>query len=147
MYEFRPMTLEYAKEIKEWKYDGYMEDIYMDPYFDNYNEVTGEMKGPGNCDGYVAIYEIEVIGLFEYYFKDEVMEIGLALNPKYVGKGLSKEFIKQGIYFGIVTYSYKKDYIKLSVEPDNTAAYNAYKKYGFYEYNKTDDEIQMRIDL
>jgi len=146
-YKFVPMNTDYANIIYNWVYSGYMEKIFMQPYFDNFNELTGEMEGPGGCDGYAVLNKDELVGLFEYYFKGEIMEIGLALSPDYVGKGLSKKFIMQGVNFGITNFNYKKDYIKLSVEEDNHAAFKAYLKVGFKENNRSDNEIEMRLYL
>ena len=44
------------------------------------------------------------------------MEIGLALNPSIIGKGLGVEFVTKGIEFGIEKYDYKEEYIKLNVD-------------------------------
>ena len=143
-YSYVPMNLEDATKIASWRYQGFMKEIFMDPYFTQYNEITKEMKGPGNCDGYVVYDQDDVIGLFEFYHTDEIIEIGLALHPKYVGKGLSKEFILDGIEFGIKQYQYTKEYIKITVELGNDAAYNAYVKVGFEEIDRSEDEILMR---
>ena len=142
-YNFKKMNMEYANEIASWKYRGFMKSIYMDPYFDNYNPETKEMKGPGDCDGFAALVDNEVIGLYEYYIKGDIIEIGLALNPKYVGKGLSKDYILQGIAFMVKEYNYKNSFVQLAVEEDNKEAYHAYLKVGFKEIKKEDEEIIM----
>lgn len=144
MYKFKNMRLHYASEISNWRYDGYMKTIYMKPYFDNYNDLTGEMKGPLSCDGYAVFKDDDLFGLFEYYLKEEGIEVGLAINPLFVGKGLSTSFIKAGIDFALDTYKYNKKYIYLAVEKQNIAAYKAYLKYGFVEYDRDEDEIKMR---
>ena len=147
MYKFKKMRLHYASEISKWKYDGYMKDIYMKPYFDNYNEVTGEMKGPANCDGFAVFRDDELFGLFEYYDKDESKEIGLAINPEFVGKGFSKGFIYEGIQFLITKYKYNREYVYLAVEKENISAYKAYLKFGFVEYDNDKEEIKMRFQI
>ena len=147
MYTFKDMRLHYASEIADWKYTGYMKDIYMKPYFDNYNDLTGEMKGPLNCEGYAVFKENQLFGLFEYYLKEEGIEIGLAINPLFTGKGLSKQFIKEGIEFAIKTFKYSKEYIFLAVEKGNIAAHKAYLKYGFEMYDQDEEEIKMRIKI
>ncbi|QVK16766.1 GNAT family N-acetyltransferase [Mycoplasmatota bacterium] len=146
-YKFEPMRLDYANEIASWRYIGFMKEIFMKPYFDNYNTESKEMKGPGNCDGYAVVDKDNLIGLFEYYFKAGFMEIGLALNPKFVGNGMSKDFILKGIAFGIKQYNYQKEAILLSVDKENKSAYKAYLKVGFVEYNRTEDEIEMKYFL
>ena len=119
----------------------------MKPYFDNYNDLTGDMKGPLKCDGYAVFKDEQLFGLFEYYNKEEGMEIGLAIHPLYVGKGYSKEFIKEGIQFLMKEYKYNHEYVYLAVENENTNAYKAYLKFGFVEYDKDEDEIKMRFHI
>ena len=124
MYDFRSMTLEYAKAIKDWRYNGYMKEIYMEPYFKSAEQGQVVLKGPGNCDGYVVLK-------------------GLAINPQHVGKGLSTDFIKNGINFTIQKYNYRKSYIQLTLEKDNLSAYKAYLKAGFDSVESDDSEIKM----
>ena len=146
-YLFVKMNMEYAKTIANWRYKGFMETIYMKPYFDNFNIEAGEMKGPGNCDGYVVLNQNEIIGLYEYYLKGDFIEVGLALNPKFVSRGLSKEFILKGIEFCIKEYNYTNYYIQLLVEIENKSAFYAYLKAGFKEIRREEDEIVMHYLL
>lgn len=143
-FEFVPMTLEYANQIKTWKYASYVKSIYVEPYFNSFNEITGKMKGPGGCEGFAVLNENRLAGLFEYYFKDQIMEIGLALKPELAGKGLGKDFVKQGINFGIKKFKYKRKYIKLVVNIQNKPAIRVYEKAGFKEYKRKVDDIEMR---
>ena len=141
-FKFTPMTIEYAEEIKKWKYDGVVKSIYVKPYFESYNKETGEMFGPGGCKGYGVVQENELIGLFEYYLNDEIIEIGLALSPKVVGKGMGKDFVLQGIAFGVKEFDYKEKHIKLSVNKENKPAIRVYEKAGFIKV-KEDEDIEM----
>ncbi|WP_157949925.1 GNAT family N-acetyltransferase [Vallitalea okinawensis] len=142
-FEFVPMTLDYADLIKKWKYTGYVKSIYMEPYFDTFNE-TGKMRGPGGCEGFVVLNQSRLVGLFEYYFIDEIMEIGLALKPELTGKGYGKDFVHQGIKFGIKNFEYKRKYIKLTVNILNKPAIKVYEKVGFEEHKRNEGEIEMR---
>lgn len=145
-YTFKQITIGDILKIKEWKYkEGYMKDIFIKPYLDNYMR-NKPLKGPGNCDGF-AVYEGNILlGLFEFYVNDDI-EIGLAINPEFVGKGLAKTFIKQGIDFGVINYNYKMDYVKLSVGIENLPAYKAYLKTGFVEIDRNKEEIMMQYKL
>jgi len=84
------------------------------------------------------------VGLFEYYPKGDIIEIGLALSPELVGKGYGKDFVKQGIDFGIEHFNYQGEYIVLNVNLKNKAAVKVYKKAGFKEFKKEKDSIEMR---
>lgn len=143
-FEFVPMTLDYANQIKHWKYSGHIKSIYVEPYFSSYDEATGKMKGPGGCDGLAVLNENELAGLFEYYFRDGDMEIGLALSPDLVGKGYGKEFVLQGIDFGIKKFEYKREYIKLTVNIENKPAVRVYEKAGFIVNEHKSGDLEMR---
>lgn len=146
MYNFKEITLNEVDEMVKWKYDGFMETLYMKPYYDNYVEGQS-LKGPANCDGFAVFKNDDFFGLFEYYLKEHFIEIGLAINPAYVGKGLSQQFIKEGIEFLVDKYNYQNDYIVLSVEKDNIAAHKSYLKFGFKEVSSNDEEITMHYYL
>ena len=143
-YEFVPMNLEYVKKIEKWKYNGFLKEIYVKPYFDNYDKDSKVLKGPGGCDGFAVLNQDKLIGLFEYYFKEEIMEIGLAISPDIVGEGYGEEFVRKGIEFGINNYDYKKEYIQLSVNIKNKPAIRVYEKAGFVHHNNEEDSIEMR---
>lgn len=146
-YAFKPMTIRYLEEISTWRYDGFVKELYTRPYFDNHKKKKTILKGPDNCDGYVVVKDKALIGLYEYYIRDGYIEIGLALNPKYVGKDYSKDFIKAGIQFCINHYDYTNKYILLNVKAENMRAYKAYLKAGFIETKKQNNDIEMRYYL
>ncbi len=146
-YSFLPINLEMLDVISLWRYKGKMKRIYLQPYYDNYNPLTKETLGPADCFGF-GVYDGErLIGLFEYYFFDEVMEIGLAIAPELIGKGKSKTFILEGIAFGIKTYEYQLPFVQLHVDIDNESARIAYQKAGFKEVSKENNEILMKYYL
>lgn len=143
MFEFLPVTLETIKEVGNWRYDGVVKSIYITPYLES---ICTEkvIKGPDGCDGFIANVDNHIAGLFEFYFEDDIMEIGIALSPAFVGKGLGSKFVKSGIDFGIKNYKYTKDYIRLTVNESNKSAIKVYENVGFYHYNKNGDTIEMR---
>lgn len=143
-FEFVPINLEYAKQIKAWRYNGFVKNIYVEPYFNSLNEKTGKMKGPDGCEGFAVLNQDKLVGLFEYYFRGDIIEIGLALNPDFVGKGYGVQLVKQGIDFGIDKFNYKEEYIMLNVNIENKPAISVYKKVGFKEHKKEEDSIEMR---
>jgi ribosomal-protein-alanine N-acetyltransferase len=146
-FNFVPLTIEMVNEISSWRYSGYMKDIYTQPYYDNYDLETQTTKGPGGCHGFGVYDDNRLMGLFEYYFYDGVLELGLALAPDYIGKGYSKAFILAGITFGVKTYEYKLPYVQLHVDIDNESARIAYKKAGFTEVSIDNNEILMKYYL
>lgn len=149
--KFKVMNKDLAEEMNKWEYNGeYFEELEMKHYFDSYDEATGIATGPAGCDGYAVFLENgQLIGLFEYYLKDEFMEIGLAHNPSMIGKGLGVEFVTKGIEFGIEKYDYKEEYIKLNVDEINVPAIRVYEKAGFKKIKEvvSDDGKNVSMEM
>ena len=145
-FQFRPISMEEAEEIEEWHYEGKFEDLYMTPYFISADK-GGPIKGPGGCDGFVALYEGKVAGLFEYTLDAGVLVIGLALSPDFVGKGGGADFVRQGIAFGLATYDDKIDVIELEVNRNNKPAIRVYEKVGFSKIRCVENEVVMRLKV
>lgn len=144
-FEFVPLNKKALQTIADWEYsDG--SSLYMSPYF-NSSRSGNKLKGPGGCDGFAAFVEGEIAGLFEYTFREGWMIIGLAIHPKLQGKGLGTDLTLQGIRFGIDYYDYSKKLVKLSVALDNTPAIRIYKKLGFVEIRRDDQEMFMQIEV
>lgn len=145
-FTFKPIDIMVTKEIDSWNYEGFIEEVLMTPYFNSYNK-TGKLIGPGGCDGFAALLENETAGLFEFTIDDGTMEIGLALKPSLVGKGLGAKFVQQGIEFGIQHYKCKLNEIKLVVDSQNKAAIRVYEKVGFKKVQQHDHDIEMTMNL
>ncbi len=150
-FKFKVMNKALAEEMDKWEYHGeFFEELGMKHYFDSYDETTGIATGPAGCNGYAVFLENrQLIGLFEYYLKDEFMEIGLALNPSFIGKGLGVEFVTRGIEFGIDKYDYDKEYVKLSVDETNIPAIKVYEKVGFKRVKEivSDDGENISLEM
>ncbi|WLR59078.1 GNAT family N-acetyltransferase [Guptibacillus hwajinpoensis] len=145
-FHFVPISFESAQEIADWNYEGKFADLYMTPYFIS-GEKNGVFTGPGGCDGFVAMHEGAVSGLFEFTIVDGGLEIGLALAPDLVGKGIGPDFVKQGIAFGLKQYEGVNDYIQLEVAAANKPAMRVYEKVGFVKTNQSADQVEMRLEV
>ncbi|WP_198162690.1 GNAT family N-acetyltransferase [Halobacillus mangrovi] len=145
-FKFKPITIEYVKEIDSWNYKGFIEEVLMTPYFES-SKKNETLVGPGGCEGFVALLDNQPAGLFEFNIMGSTMEIGLALRPDLVGKGLGVKYVNQGIKFGLQYYDSHLNYIRLVVDSRNKAAIRVYEKAGFKKYEQKDNEIEMRMDL
>ncbi|MDP4552481.1 GNAT family N-acetyltransferase [Alkalihalobacillus macyae] len=145
-FTFVPLTIDDAREIKNWNYNGDFDALFMTPYFTSFEE-EGVLIGPGGCEGFVGLVNNHVSGLFEFTLCDEEMEIGLALAPSLVGKGFGADFVNQGIQFGLEHYETKVNVIKLEVEITNVAAIRVYEKAGFRRIKQTGNEIEMKRNV
>jgi [ribosomal protein S18]-alanine N-acetyltransferase len=145
-FEFKPITIDDVKQIEAWKYEGDIDDLYMAPYYTSY-EKMGKLIGPGGCDGFVALLDNHLAGIFEFTLHDNYFEIGLAFEPSLVGKGLGADFVNEGIAFGLKYYNGPIDFVRLMVEEKNIAAIKVYEKAGFQKVNEIEGEIEMRKSL
>ncbi|OZM56120.1 hypothetical protein CIB95_13505 [Lottiidibacillus patelloidae] len=145
-FQFKPITIDFVKQIEAWKYEGDIDDLYMYPYYTSFEE-TGRLIGPGGCDGFVAFLDNHLAGIFEFTIHENYFEIGLALEPSLVGTGIGTEFVNQGIELGRKHYNSHFDFVRLMVEKKNKAAIRVYEKAGFHTVKEIDGEIEMRKSL
>ena len=145
-FDFAPLTIQHVQTIADWRYQGFEKSLFMGPYRTSHKE-TGRLVGPGGCEGFAALVEDKLAGLFEFYRSTEIMNIGLALRPDLTGKGWGTTFVEQGIDFGVKHYQYRKPLVELSVNHLNAAAVRVYEKVGFTVVERVDEEVRMRKSL
>lgn len=145
-FKFRPIKMEDVKQIDAWNYENFVEKVEMKPYFESFQQ-TGQLKGPGGCEGYAAFVDEEVVGLFEFNVNGSIMEIGLALRPDWIGKGLGATYVEQGIAFGSHHYDRDMNEIRLEVDEQNKAAIRVYEKIGFKKVEQKECDIEMGMVL
>lgn len=144
IYRFEAITYAEVLEMEAWKYEGFEKAIYMDRYHESRERGDDPIKGPRGCIGY-SVYNSEnrLFGLFEYYFEDDGVYLGLAINPLFLGRGLSTQFIFDGISFFQANYTTTKE-IKIEVHRRNIQAIKAYEKCGF-RLSSRDGEILLYL--
>ncbi|MGE0567889.1 MAG: GNAT family N-acetyltransferase [Bacteroidia bacterium] len=144
---FRPITKEDALIIAQWEDYRPGDFIYMEPYLKSHEKNENPLIGPGGCIGYTVYNESELFGLFEFIRKSEYLEIGMAINPKFRGKGHGKLFLKAGIAFGKKMFPNNSEMIQLCVSEDNLNAIKLYEANGFKRISSSLDEKTNQITL
>ncbi|MGL1893963.1 MAG: GNAT family N-acetyltransferase [Spirochaetaceae bacterium] len=84
----------------------------------------------------------EAKGLYE----ENLLDIGLGMNPLFVDKGEGKKFLNEGLNFAINTLH--KSSFRLTVAKFNERAIKVYKKFGFETVNsfvREKDNIEFYI--
>lgn len=142
-YSFEPMNIGCIEVIRGWRYDGVVKGIYTEPYLASHAAGNTVLSGPAGCHGYAVFAGSKLVGLFEYYFSNYIMEIGLALAPEMIGKGHGRDFVLAGLAFGVREFAYTQNYIRLTVSVNNHPAIKAYEKAGFVRIQETEREITM----
>jgi RimJ/RimL family protein N-acetyltransferase len=133
------MTITDAKQIVTWKYP----QEYSMYDFDDSPETFQEL-----LDGtYYAVRDKDnqLMGFYCFgrnaqvpegqnqnlYSGDNVVDIGLGMNPDLTGRGMGFSFLKAGIEFA--KQKYKPDYLRLSVAAFNVRAIKVYSRMRFKE--------------
>ncbi len=132
--------------MESWRYKGFEPAIYMDRYHESKERGDDPIRGPRGCIGYsVFNNHNDLFGLMEYYFEDDGVYLGLAINPQFVGRGLSSEFIFQGINFLKENYTLDKE-IKIEVHRRNVQAIKAYERCGFHLVKRECEILLYKVD-
>lgn len=128
--------------MEEWRYSGFENVIYMDRYHESRERGESPLKGPRGCFGF-SVYneEHDLFGLMEYYFEKDGVYLGLAINPIYTGRGLSTQFIKDGLTF-FKKHFKSNEKVKIEVHRKNIAAIKSYEKCGF-NFSKRNGDILL----
>jgi len=129
-FKFLELKIEQVQKIATWRMSIKSRYIDMQAYFESYSNDVAPLSGPDNCLGFAVMQDEVLIGLFEYYERGDDFEIGLAIAPKWRGKGLGVSFVSEGIAFGKTLFP-KATKVNLEVSRFNRAAVKIYRKIGF----------------
>lgn len=138
-YSFRPINYYEVLEIECWRYSGFEDRLYMDRYHESRERGEIPIKGPRGSFGY-SVYNMDntLFGLMEYYFEEDGIYLGLAINPSFVGRGFSTSFILEGITFLENHFKIDKN-IYIEVHRKNIQGIRAYEKCGFKFIKRSGD--------
>lgn len=146
LYKFIPITMDHVTIIEKWRYNGFEKQLYMDCYHESSNRGESPLKGPRGSKGFAVYKDNRIAGLFEFYFEEKGVYLGLALAPDLVGRRLSKDFILSGIEFG-KDHLGLKGRVYLEVDRRNIQGIRAYEKTGFKVTGRVGDEIEYSLTI
>lgn len=121
--------------MEKWEFNKFFPDFDLSAYRKSHEQGLKILSGPAGCEGFAVKDGNEILGLFEYYPDiNGKPEIGLALNPQLIYKGLGKKVMDKGINYLHNRKKYSAKYIYLTVAVNNIPAIKFYEKYGFKKY-------------
>ena len=85
----------------------------------------------------------EVVGFFEFFHHDGVLQIGLGLHPDLTRRGDGLSFVMAGLSFATNKFALKL--FKLSVATFNVRAIKVYERAGFRETRTFWNEINSSV--
>ena len=74
-----------------------------------------------------------------------VAELGIAITGEKQGRGFGTEAVRAVVEYGAHALGLKRVFLK--VFPDNARAIRVYAKCGFREYDRTEEDVFMAIEL
>lgn len=143
---FHSLSIHDVYEIASWKYTGYLKEITMTPYLENH-QLGKSLRGFDDSIGYQFSWNQILFGLLELYQKEDGIEIGIAINPRYIGLGLSIPFLKQICVF---INSIKKDtdhFIYIQADIEHHLANHIYPKAGFKEFMRDENSVLYHMEI
>ncbi len=128
-YAVVPMNEAQAREYLAWTYPAPY-DFYTVRPQDRKAELAGILARAG--DDYYAVLDGggALVGMYEYTFIEDMMEIGLGLAPDRTGQGLGLDFVRRCVTFGREAYGHRGPVVLL-VADFNLRAIRVYEKLGF----------------
>ena len=91
----------------------------------------------------------EVVGFFEFFYNDGVLEIGLGLHPDLTGRGDGLSIVMAGLSFA--TNKFAPRLFKLSVATFNVRAIKVYERSGFRKtrtfWNETNSSVYEFVEF
>lgn len=151
------LTEKYAKEISTWKYDNAY-SVYNYPDWDKILEqkwaitIANKRKEEFKAVTVELDGKLQLCGYFRFSVNNQIVMLGLGLNPQFCGKGYGKQLM------GLIIQEFEKRFtdkiLELEVRNFNKRAIQCYLKAGFFkvcEYIKEtpigpDTFLLMRYD-
>ena len=143
MFDLQPIEEKYMDEILSWK-------SKSDYSCYDKNETTLEnLILEEDTEFFVALIdEVELAGFIECVFDEEgILEVGCALTPEFLGKGLGFDFVSNCIEYLIDYYAYDKDRIITILKADDIHARKVFERVGFLLTDESEDWIELSVEV
>lgn len=141
---FRPINHDDAREIINYRYDG-------DYSFYDMEKTATDLDTLLNSDDFdffiVESSDEEMVGFIEVAFIDDIMEMGAALVPEFMGKGLGYDYISSCVDYLIEYYDYSERQISTLIKPFDTHAIKIYERVGFTKIDENDEYVELNIEI
>lgn len=129
-------TEKYAKEISTWKYDNDY-SVYNYPDWDKISEqkwaitIADKRKEEFKAVTIELDGKLQLCGYFRFSINNQIVMLGLGLNPKFCGKGYGKKLMS--LIIQEFEQRFTDKILELEVRAFNKRAIQCYIKAGFYK--------------
>jgi len=142
--DFKEMNEEYANIIVSkdsiGNYDCY--NINHEP-----EDIDDLLDDSDGYEFFVSFINEEIIGYIECYFENEVLEVGMALLPEHISKGVGTDFVSQAIEYLINHYEYAGEVIRSFISINDSRAIEVMERVGFNKIDTTKKWVEMELSI
>ena len=145
VFDLQPIKDKYMDEILSWK-----SQSEYSCYDTEKNETTLEgLISEEGTDFFVALIdEVELAGFIECTFDDEdILEIGCALMPEFLGKGFGFDFVSNCVEYLIEHYDYSQDRIITVLKTKDLHARKVFERVGFSVTDESEEWIELSVEV
>jgi ribosomal protein S18 acetylase RimI-like enzyme len=143
------LTEKYAKEISTWKYDTPY-SVYNYPDWDKISEqkwaitIADKRKEEFKAVTIEIDGKLQLFGVFRFKTNDQIVMLGLGLNPQFCGRGYGKQLM--GLIIQEFEQRFNDKVLELEVRTFNKRAVKCYIKAGFFKVHSYIKETPNGID-
>lgn len=134
-----PMQLKHARDIADWHYPGFYSFYDLRHYPEDIEEIFDESKWGANLFS-VLDEKGELYGELAFHEDGGELEIGIAMRPDLVGKGIGQTMLQAGMHFARSKFTF--NFFRISVWKLNSRAIKVYGKAGFRSEGEFINTIQ-----
>jgi len=145
LFDLQPMKDKYMDEILSWK-----SQSNYSCYDTDKNETSLEsLISEGETDFFVALIDdVELAGFIECTFdEEEILEVGCALMPEFVGKGLGFDFVSNCIEYLMEYYDYSQERIITVLKTKDKHARKVFERVGFLVTDESEEWIELSVNV
>ena len=142
MFEFRTSTDEDMDKILNLK----SKNDYSCYDLDKNNINLDRLLERTSCDFFSVLNNDEVIGFIESYFdEDDNLDMGCALLPEFLGKGLGFDFITECVEFIIDYFQFSGEEVYTILSKCDEHSIGMFEKVGFNLVDESEEWVKLSI--
>lgn len=145
VFDLQPIKDKYMDEILSWKSQSDYSCYDTDKNETNLESLITEE----GTDFFVALIdEVELAGFIECTFDDDdILEVGCALMPEFLGKGLGFDFVSNCIEYLMEHYDYNQDRIITILKTKDVHARKVFERVGFLVTDESEEWIELSVEV
>jgi ribosomal-protein-alanine N-acetyltransferase len=134
-----PMRSEHASDIADWHYPGFYSFYDLRHYPEDIEEIFDESKWGTNLFS-VLDGKGELLGELSFQEEGNELEIGIAMRPDMVGRGMGQTLLQAGMAFA--RHRFEFDIFRIGVWKLNGRAIRVYERAGFQSEGEFFNDIE-----